>query len=107
MDQERKRVLTEDRLALKALGGEMPQGGADDMVGDVDLGNNSYYVMQPPSGPSQFGKLAGAALVAASLAVPTAAVAWKYMDRPAAPAATIDTDSITELRIYRDDASGQ
>lgn len=100
MSQERTRIQAEDAMAIKAWGGSLSE--VPDMAGDVDLGGNTttYNITEQPKGTSSFGKLAGAALLAGSLAVPTAAVAWKAFDRPPAPEYS-DRDSITELQIYR------
>ena len=98
MDQERKRVLAEDQAAMKAMGGQMADAGDEDMVGDVDLGGNTYNISEPAKG--QFGKLAGMALLAASLAAPTAALGWKYLDRPVIQ--PTDTDTNIGLRLFRD-----
>lgn len=98
MDQERKRVLAEDQAVLGSIGATMPSGEESDMVGDVYLGDQNTNITSPGS---QFGKLAGSALLATALAAPLAAVAWKYLDRDPAPVVEPTEDTRRNIRIYR------
>lgn len=98
MDQERKRVLAEDQIALGALGGNMPDAGAADMVGDVYLGDQHTNITSPGG---QFGRMAGSALLASALLAPVAAVAWKYLDREPTPVIAPSEDTRRNIRIYR------
>lgn len=52
--------------------------------------------------PSQFAKMAGAALLASAIGLPAAAVAWKFLDRPIPPPLTnTDNDTIRGIRIIK------
>lgn len=104
-DLAHKRIAAEDAVAIKALGGTLDSAEADPL-GDVNIGDH-YHSNEP----SPFSQMAGKALLAASVAGPLAAVAWKYLDRPPAvepPAAAtaVDTDTVTELKIFRGDTDG-
>lgn len=99
MQREHRLLQGQDELALRALGGRLP-GGGDEMdnliLGDVN-------VASPPAAANQFGKLAGAALLAASVMAPASWLGAKYLDRPAVeqPPAEV-APPLVEWRIVRD-----
>ena len=103
--QSLNRIKEEDRLAMKQLGGNLKNSEGDDM-GDVNIGDHFH-----PAQPNALNQLIGKALVAAAIAIPAAVVAWKALDHKPSPviqqpnaAPTLeDTDTVTELRIYRND----
>ncbi len=94
-DLEQRSIEASNRIALRAQGGNLPEG--EDM-GDFILGDVTNV---RHAEPSTFGRLAGAALLALAICGPIAAVLWKYLDRPAAE--YTDTDTTTDVVIHRPD----
>ena len=94
---ESKRVQALDEIGIRAQGGTMPKG--DEKMGDIFMVDGDMAAPQSP-----FAKLAGTALLAAVLGTPPTILMWEYLHREPAPATAVtDTDTRTELRIFRDE----